>query len=204
MRNLLTALIFTFAGSLVANACEKISISPLTIQMCKTRSAVDFHLAYSDGSQLQAQLSGQSQLNSLKVLNRDRIFSEDLRADTLAALKSHGNLLDSRYPELKRLLEMTVDMLPTDEPVPDFSVDALELFQRARFAGFQTICELIGQSTLARYTSFGETYEKSLFVGMEDTACRGRCGTNCYQPFQSAKRQYTRECLNHEIGRAHV
>ncbi len=149
------------------------------------------------------------QLDTIRV-------SSSAPADRLKARGDHDRavqLLQTLQPQMNATVpvengialsvDFLVNMIPLDEPFevldlrPAFAV-------RPAASGYTMICAQRGTVQTGTFDDLSNNvYQANVLVGSPSNQCYGRCGVGCVQALQSTPRQYTRECLNHDLCAAH-
>ncbi len=204
MKNIMIAM-FTIFAVANADACEKLFFADMTVSICKNfDNTTDYVFNYSESTQMNVKLSPTSRLLGMALSGGTGLFHDALKQITIDNLNEYRGELQVREPELQRLMQMMVEMLPADEEIPSVAIRAAVSLKRSPTAIFNMICDRIGSECLSSFTADGEEISRNVMVGTVDNSCMGRCGARCSQPLQSSTRQYTQECLNHDLCTAVV
>ena len=131
----------------------------------------------------------------------------------LIELRRDINRLDPLENGLLSSLDLLVNMIQENLPFGKFESNEMSLqgaeeqrgkTQRVKPEGYTDICAQRGSTRTGTFDSDdGRVYKRSVIVGDPASECWGRCGTTCFQRSQSRPRQYTDQCLAHDLCAGH-
>ncbi len=195
--------------------CERMDLNAVRAQICQGSSSARITLVYSTGTKVISNYTESGRLLDFHVDSTDRKFSASEKAMAISALEESEAELLRRSPLALRFLQFNAEMLPVGEVVPVFAsamAPEVSSLHRGRFRrpnlpdawfpslpDYTMICDWIGHDVMANHTAAGNSYQNTVRVGDRDQECRGRCGAGCDRAWYVWSRQYTQECLNHDV-----
>ena len=131
----------------------------------------------------------------------------------LMELRRDLNMLYPLENGILSSLDFLVGMFPKDEPFDKMEFNETGLQGATEERGkteivkpkkYTSICNERGKARTGTFNSDdGRVYNQTVIVGDPATECWGRCGIACFQLGQSMKRQYTDQCLAHDLCAGH-